>query len=145
MNARVKFQLEKAYSRLTVRFVNICKICSKSVNKDLFLLMNLNTFSFYHWLFVDSQHYLIWSSEAYLGACQTTVMELFLRKLLSPVNPCHVTALFIYPLKTSENQKFSDVFRGYRKRSMAWNGINLPGIFIFKSCYFKSWNVIFSF
>ena len=29
------------------------------------------------------------------------------------VNPFHGTVLFLYPLQTSENQKFSDVFRGY--------------------------------
>ena len=33
------------------------------------------------------------------------------------VNPFHATDLFLYPLKTSENQRFSDAFRGYRKRS----------------------------
>ena len=32
------------------------------------------------------------------------------------------TGLFLYPLKTSENQMFSDVFRGCRKRPVAWNG-----------------------
>ena len=35
-------------------------------------------------------------------------------------NPFHVTGLLRYPLKTSEN--FSDVFRGYWKRPVAWNG-----------------------
>ena len=30
-------------------------------------------------------------------------------------NPSHATGLFLYPLKTSEKQRFSDVFRGYRK------------------------------
>ena len=28
---------------------------------------------------------------------------------------------FLYPLKTSKNQRFSDVFRGYRKRLVVWN------------------------
>ena len=32
-----------------------------------------------------------------------------------------VTGLFPYPLKTSENQRFSDVFRRYRKSTnMKW-------------------------
>ena len=34
---------------------------------------------------------------------------------------CHW--FFIYSLKTSEKQRFSDVSRGYRKRSMIWNGL----------------------
>ena len=33
------------------------------------------------------------------------------------------TGLFLYPLKTSENHRFSDVFRGYRKRPVAWKGL----------------------
>ena len=35
----------------------------------------------------------------------------------------HATGLFLHPLKTSKNLWFSDVFRGYRKRSVAWNGL----------------------
>ena len=38
-------------------------------------------------------------------------------------NPFHATDLFWCPLKTSENLWFSDVFRGYQKRSVAWNGL----------------------
>ena len=38
-------------------------------------------------------------------------------------NPFHATDLFWYPLKISENQRFSDVFRGYQKRSVTWNGL----------------------
>ena len=29
----------------------------------------------------------------------------------------------LYPLKTSENQRFSDVFRGYINGILAWNGV----------------------
>ena len=36
-------------------------------------------------------------------------------------SPCYVIGLFLYSLKTSENQRFSDVFRWYRKRPVAWN------------------------
>ena len=39
------------------------------------------------------------------------------------INPFYATDLFWYPLKTSENQRFSDVFRGYQKRPVAWNGL----------------------
>ena len=39
------------------------------------------------------------------------------------INPFHTICLFLYPLKTSENQRFFDVFRGYRKRPVAWNGL----------------------
>ena len=42
---------------------------------------------------------------------------------LSQFNLFRATGLFPYPLKTSGNQRFSDVFRGYRKRPVAWNGL----------------------
>ena len=41
----------------------------------------------------------------------------------SAINPFNVTGLFLHPLKTSKNLWFSDVFRGYRKRQMVWNGL----------------------
>ena len=39
----------------------------------------------------------------------------------SSINQFYATDLFWYPLKTSENQGFSDVFRGYQKRLVTWN------------------------
>ena len=41
------------------------------------------------------------------------------------VNPFHVNATFLYLQKTSVNQQFSDVFRGYRNRTLAWTGLIL--------------------
>ena len=45
-------------------------------------------------------------------------------------NPFHATDLFWYPMKTSENQRFSNVFRGYQNRSVTWNGLThlLPAL-----------------
>ena len=39
----------------------------------------------------------------------------------SPINPFYFTVPFLYPVKTSANQKFSDVFREYRERTVAKN------------------------
>ena len=39
------------------------------------------------------------------------------------VNPFHATGVILYPLKTSENLWFSDIFRGYRERPVTWNGL----------------------
>ena len=50
---------------------------------------------------------------------------------MSFINPFHDTVLFLYLLKTSENLKFSDVFSGYRKRSVAWNGLAAKICFLF--------------
>ena len=41
-----------------------------------------------------------------------------------PINPFHATGLFLYPLKTLENLWFPDVFRGYRRSPVAWNGLS---------------------
>ena len=46
------------------------------------------------------------------------------------VNPFRATSLFRYPQKISGNQKFSDVFRRYRNRLVAWNGLILVDIFM---------------
>ena len=39
------------------------------------------------------------------------------------VNPFPALSLFLYPLKTSENLWFSGVFRGYKKKPVALNGL----------------------
>ena len=36
----------------------------------------------------------------------------------STLNPFQTNILFLYPQKTSENQRFSNVFRGYRKETL---------------------------
>ena len=36
-------------------------------------------------------------------------------------NPFHATVIFQYPLETSEDLWFSDIYKGYRKRPEAWN------------------------
>ena len=40
------------------------------------------------------------------------------------INPFPGTGLILYPLKTSEDQRFSDIFRRYRKKPVAYNGLN---------------------
>ena len=46
-------------------------------------------------------------------------------------NPFHVTNLFWYPPKTSENQRFYDIFRGYQKKSGAFNGLTVMMMKVF--------------
>ena len=67
----------------------------------------------------------------------------------SGFNSFNDTSLFLYPLKTSENLLFLDVFRGYRKKPLSWNGlmrrkIRVGQLFI-RTCVFQ-WvrNVSFS-
>ena len=42
-------------------------------------------------------------------------------KTLIQLNSFHATCLLLYPLKTSENQGFYDIFKGYRNRRVARN------------------------
>ena len=49
--------------------------------------------------------------------------------------PFHPTGLYLYLLKKSENLWFSNFFRGYRKRPMAWNGL----VGIHSSHFTQSW------
>ena len=51
-------------------------------------------------------------------------MKLFktLQSLL--LNPFLVSVSILYPLETPENQKFSDVFRRYKKGTLGRNGLN---------------------
>ena len=58
--------------------------------------------------------------------CSENMQQIFenmqhLRKcdVLPTINPFHATGIFRYPLKTSENLWFSDVFRGYQKMPVA--------------------------
>ena len=37
----------------------------------------------------------------------------------NPRDPFNTNAPFLYPLKTSENQRFCDVFRGYKNETLA--------------------------
>ena len=47
------------------------------------------------------------------NASSSSYQLICLSVLLKIVNPFHATRLFLYPLKTSEIQRFADVFRGY--------------------------------
>ena len=51
-------------------------------------------------------------------------LQIFVQELSVSVNPLHVTGLFLYALKISENIWFSDVFRGYRKKPVTWSGLS---------------------
>ena len=54
--------------------------------------------------------------------CRKIRQNMSVRMKENLINVFHGTDLFLYLLKTSENCSFSDVFRGYRKRSVPSNG-----------------------
>ena len=60
------------------------------------------------------------------------------QKIFLQIKPFHTTDLFWYPLKTSENLRFSDVFREYQERSVAWNGLTTLNTYQ-STDYKKAW------
>ena len=59
-------------------------------------------------------------------------------KLRLLLNPFHAIALFLYSLKTPGNKRFSDVFRGYRKRPVALNRLKCFELLLMVAMH--SWN-----
>ena len=47
----------------------------------------------------------------------------FKKPYIVRVKPFHATGFFLYPWKNQKTCDFSDVFRGYWKRPVAWNGL----------------------
>ena len=54
-----------------------------------------------------------------------TVFSVSILNLYKPglIKPSRAIGLFLYTLKASENLWFSDIFRRYRKKLVAWNGL----------------------
>ena len=62
----------------------------------------------------------------FLNLCKTRFSRILnFQHYLSEIDPFQATGLFLYPLKTLENQGFSDVFREYRKRSVACDTLRI--------------------
>ena len=57
------------------------------------------------------------------NAIHNMFYDLNFRVLFDCINPFLATGPFQYPLRTSENQWFSDVFRGCWRSPVAWNGL----------------------
>ena len=65
-------------------------------------------------------------------------INFFINKWKSFINIFHVIGLFLHPLKSWEHQRFSDVFREYRKTQVKRNGLNVPR----NSCMSFFWNFL---
>ena len=74
-------------------------------------------------LYINMSTCILWLVSLHLLILIWTYFHLPDKVLLIWFSPFHATDLFWYSLKTSENLWFSDVFRGYQKRSVALNGL----------------------
>ena len=70
-------------------------------------------------------------------------LGIFWKHLQNTFNPFQANVPFLYPLKTSENLWFSEVFRGYRKGTLAWNGLIEQHFSIIEKKSKKIWASIF--
>ena len=104
---------------------NLFKISNKDFRDVVLvsLLLTLNGFHTLFWYF----HCRLRTSKYRQGII--ILIFLLLTSHVVLINPCHATGLFLHPLKASENQMFFDVFRGYRKRPVALNGLIVIVIF----------------
>ena len=101
--------------------VSIMSIGLQSLS--LHLHLELSCFQYY----LDSILQLFWANINATSKSNFTdkKMVLVLHKTkTSIVNPCHVTGLFLYPLKLPGNQRFFHVSRGYRRRLVAMKWFN---------------------
>ena len=74
-------------------------------------------------LYINMSTCILWPVSLHLLILIWTYFHLPDKVLLIWFSTFHATDLFWYSLKTSENFWFADVFRGYQKRSVAWNGL----------------------
>ena len=61
----------------------------------------------------------IWLGNLYMIGCSLLLNYFF----IILVGVSHAFGLFLFPLRTSENQRFSDVLRQCKKKQVAWNAI----------------------
>ena len=73
---------------------------------------------------ISKMEYFIKNPMAYLDVrCIRNIRLFRMRVCQLLLNPFHATGLLLHLLKILENLWFSDVFRGYGKRPVAWNGL----------------------
>ena len=83
-------------------------------------------FSHSDWIQRDAEYLFVFSpnTEKYAPK-KLRIRTVFTQWWSLILNPFLVSVSFLYPLKTLENQNFSDVFRGYRNEILAWNGFKI--------------------
>ena len=63
------------------------------------------------------------SNASFLYCSFVNVFSYVINHHYSIINPFHATGFFQYLLRTSENQRFTDVLKGYWKYPVVWNGL----------------------
>ena len=112
--------LLKRFSMLLPLSISLREKCP---NTELYLV---RIFPHLDWIQRDTSYLSVFSPNAgkiriritphtdtFYAVIYTQYSHIILNQVL---NPFHAIGLFLYPLKASQNQRFLDVFKGYRKR-----------------------------
>ena len=94
-------------------------------------------FFFFFWILSTNMWTLIRFYSLHINVLVTSQIKM--------LNPFQANVPFLYPIKMLENQRFSDVFRRYRKGTLAWIGlmtqfISLTNILKHFSCSFADFH-----
>ena len=68
------------------------------------------------------------SFHAVIVAYNSLYQKVLRRKFATLINPFSINVPFLYPLETSENLRYSEVFRRYRSGTLVENGLILFSI-----------------
>ena len=68
------------------------------------------------------------SFHAVIVAYNSLYQKVLRRKFVTMINPFSINVPFLYPLETSENLRYSEVFRRYRSGTLVENGLILFSI-----------------
>ena len=112
--------------------------CAPSFNIIFFVLIN-HMLGQTLWKILNNVLVLYYTLCNFYNILIFFILQKYFNRAVYLLNPFHATGLFLYPLKTSEKLWFSDIFRVYRKRPMAWNGLMPVTIFSGKSSIIVAW------
>lgn len=90
-------------------------------------------YSFFYILFLQTYWYIHFRFTLLLLSIDKNLFAIYSHLF----NPLCTICLFLYSLKTSQNQEFSDDFRGYVKRPVARNGLHIL-LFFFREIWIKT-------
>ena len=82
-----------------------------------------NSIPFDRLVFLCDNHWKFWKFSILKTKTLSIKLEYRLLVESSKINPFSSNIPLLYPLKTSENQRFSEVFRGYRSGTFVENGL----------------------
>ena len=123
-------------------YITICRMQSKSM--DTFLYdMRIQISNIYDGAFGEKSLQLLFQNENFYF---TTILQLSKRSWpLVAINPFPTNVPLLYPLRTSKNLRFSDIFRGYKSGTLAENGL-IKSISMFtgvlqNSCFYKFYQI----